>query len=108
MNPQPTLMQVRTAMLEIACEVSGPEHGAPVILLHGFPDDPRIWDRGIVNLLGITRCDKVTIWTHHLFRQNISSTGFLSSSSATPCGCTFGSASAFVMSKSYCMTAACL
>ena len=34
----------RTATLEIAYEQSGPEHGTPVILLHGFPDDVRTWD----------------------------------------------------------------
>ena len=35
---------VRTATLEIAYEESGPADGAPVILLHGFPDDIRTWD----------------------------------------------------------------
>ena len=41
MSEQPRVERVRTATLEIACEVSGPDEGAPVILLHGFPDDPR-------------------------------------------------------------------
>src|SRR5262245_44879464 len=50
MSHQPTVVRVRTATLEIACEVSGPEHGAPVILLHGFPDDPRTWDRVVAHL----------------------------------------------------------
>ncbi|MBI1775230.1 MAG: alpha/beta hydrolase [Proteobacteria bacterium] len=40
----PLLKRVRTDALEIAFEESGPGDGAPVILLHGFPDDPRTWD----------------------------------------------------------------
>ncbi|MCP5266529.1 MAG: alpha/beta hydrolase [Burkholderiaceae bacterium] len=35
---------VRTPTLEIAYEVAGPEDGMPVVLLHGWPDDPRTWD----------------------------------------------------------------
>ncbi|MBV9521246.1 MAG: alpha/beta hydrolase [Alphaproteobacteria bacterium] len=35
---------IRTASLDIAYEESGPAAGTPVILLHGFPDDPRTWD----------------------------------------------------------------
>lgn len=35
---------VQTDTLEIAFEEHGPEDGQPVILLHGFPDDPRTWD----------------------------------------------------------------
>ncbi len=35
---------VRTDTLEIAYEAHGPKDGVPVILLHGFPDDPRTWD----------------------------------------------------------------
>lgn len=38
------LHTVRTTALEIAYEASGPEAGAPIILLHGFPDDPRAYD----------------------------------------------------------------
>ena len=37
-------------MLDIAYEESGPADGAPVILLHGFPYDPRAYD-GVVPLL---------------------------------------------------------
>lgn len=33
-----------TPKLMIAYEESGPPEGFPVILLHGFPDDPRAWD----------------------------------------------------------------
>jgi pimeloyl-ACP methyl ester carboxylesterase len=35
---------LRTPTLEIAYEESGPPGGAPVVLLHGFPDDVRAWD----------------------------------------------------------------
>src|SRR5271166_3817983 len=52
MSEQPRLVRVRTATLEIACEVSGPDDGAPVILLHGFPDDPRTWDGAVAQLAG--------------------------------------------------------
>jgi len=33
--------RIRTPLLEIACEISGPADGVPVILLHGWPYDPR-------------------------------------------------------------------
>ncbi|GGF14464.1 hydrolase [Aliidongia dinghuensis] len=36
---------VATSVLDIACEISGPDGGTPVILLHGWPDDTRTWDR---------------------------------------------------------------
>lgn len=39
----PTL-QIRTPMLDIAYEAHGPEGGEVVILLHGFPYDPRGYD----------------------------------------------------------------
>jgi pimeloyl-ACP methyl ester carboxylesterase len=35
---------VRTPMLEIAYEAHGPRDGAPIVLLHGFPDDVRAYD----------------------------------------------------------------
>ena len=35
---------VRTPILEIAYEEHGPPDGTPVILLHGFPDDPHAYD----------------------------------------------------------------
>ncbi len=43
----PALKTVRTKLLEIAYEESGPAYGATVILLHGFPDDVRAFD-GVV------------------------------------------------------------
>ena len=47
----PELKRVRTRTLEIAYEESGPADGAPVVLLHGFPDDVRTWD-GVAAPLG--------------------------------------------------------
>ena len=38
---------VTTDILDIVYESGGPEHGSPVLLLHGWPDDVRGW-RGIV------------------------------------------------------------
>lgn len=38
-------IQVDTQTLSIGCEISGPDDGSPVILLHGWPDDARTWDR---------------------------------------------------------------
>ena len=52
MSQRPKVEQVRTATLEIACEISGSETGAPVILLHGFPDDPRTYDAAVAQLAG--------------------------------------------------------
>ena len=43
-GPQVAMVRPRTETLEIACEALGPEGGPAVILLHGFPDDPRAWD----------------------------------------------------------------
>lgn len=54
MSSQRTLHQVRTPTLEIAFEDSGPRQGVPVILLHGFPDDPRVYD-GVVAALAQQR-----------------------------------------------------
>ncbi|CRM00309.1 Haloalkane dehalogenase [Pseudomonas sp. 22 E 5] len=46
-----TLKNVRTRMLDIAYETHGPDDGEPVILLHGFPYDPRSYD-AIAPVLG--------------------------------------------------------
>ncbi len=48
----PELARVRTPMLEIAYEAGGPEHAMPVILLHGFPYDPRSFDQVVPILNG--------------------------------------------------------
>ncbi len=42
---KPKELTVRTMVLEIAYEQWGPHNGYPVILLHGFPDDVRGWDK---------------------------------------------------------------
>ncbi len=41
---------VETPVLDIAYEESGPPGGDVIILMHGFPDDPRTWD-GVVPAL---------------------------------------------------------
>lgn len=38
------LLHAQTSMLDIAYEARGPADGEPVILLHGFPYDPRAYD----------------------------------------------------------------
>src|SRR5438093_8603314 len=40
----PEILTVRTRALEIAYEAHGSASGAPIVLLHGFPDDVRAWD----------------------------------------------------------------
>jgi pimeloyl-ACP methyl ester carboxylesterase len=49
------LKRVRTKALEIAYEESGPPDGAPVLLLHGWPYDPRTYD-GVVPRLNDAGC----------------------------------------------------
>jgi pimeloyl-ACP methyl ester carboxylesterase len=41
----PTKLRISTPLLDIAYEASGPIGGKPVILLHGWPDHIRTWDR---------------------------------------------------------------
>jgi len=38
------IRRIRTGVLDIAYEESGPQTGYPVVLLHGFPYDPRAYD----------------------------------------------------------------
>ncbi|HEX3498755.1 MAG TPA: alpha/beta hydrolase [Stellaceae bacterium] len=45
------LKRIRTSTLEIAYEESGPASGIPVILLHGFPYDPRAYDEVVPPLV---------------------------------------------------------
>lgn len=49
------LEHIRTSVLEIACEQAGPVDAVPVVLLHGFPYDPRAFDdvASIVNAAGL-------------------------------------------------------
>jgi pimeloyl-ACP methyl ester carboxylesterase len=45
------LKRIRTKTLEIAYEDSGPETGTPVLLMHGFPYDPRAYDDVVPRLV---------------------------------------------------------
>src|SRR2546430_7190180 len=36
---------IRTDLIDIAFEQGGPANGSPVLLLHGWPDAPRGWER---------------------------------------------------------------
>ena len=48
---KPTIRKVRTKTLEIAYEESGPESGLPVLMMHGFPYDPRAFDGMVAPLI---------------------------------------------------------
>lgn len=50
--PQRALRTCRTSELEIAYEVTGPTDGRPLVLVHGWPDDVRCWDKVIERLGG--------------------------------------------------------
>src|SRR5229473_3926979 len=45
------IKRIRTNTLEIAYEESGPEAGTPVLLMHGFPYDPRAYDEVVPPLV---------------------------------------------------------
>ena len=45
------IKRIRTSTLEIAYEDSGPEAGIPVLLMHGFPYDPRAYDEVVPPLV---------------------------------------------------------
>jgi pimeloyl-ACP methyl ester carboxylesterase len=45
------MLSVVTETLEIACEESGPPQGPAVVLLHGFPYDPRAFDAAVDQLV---------------------------------------------------------
>src|SRR4051812_23613759 len=49
------LKRVLTATLEIAYEESGAPDGIPVLLMHGFPYDPRAYD-GMLGPLATAGC----------------------------------------------------
>jgi pimeloyl-ACP methyl ester carboxylesterase len=55
------LRSVRTPTLEIAYDEGGPADGAPVILLHGFPDDPHAYD-GAAAVLSANGCRVLIPW----------------------------------------------
>jgi pimeloyl-ACP methyl ester carboxylesterase len=48
-----SLKRIRTRTLEIAYEESGPANGEPVVLLHGFPYDPRGYDLVVPRLVAV-------------------------------------------------------
>src|SRR6266550_1793152 len=50
-----SVKHIRTSVLDIAYEESGPADGPPVFLMHGFPYDPRSYD-GVVPLLTAKGC----------------------------------------------------
>ncbi len=50
-----SLKRIRTSVLEIAYEESGPAAGAPVLLMHGWPYDVRDYDQ-VVPLLAAKGC----------------------------------------------------
>jgi len=52
---------VRTPVLEVAYEASGPPGGPAVVLLHGFPDDPRAYD-GVAPKLASQGCRVLVPW----------------------------------------------
>lgn len=41
---------IKTSVLRQAYEVSGPKRGEPLLLLHGWPDSPRTWDKVLPRL----------------------------------------------------------
>lgn len=47
-----TLKNLKTDVLRLAYEIAGPEQGEPLILLHGWPDSPRTWDKVLPALHG--------------------------------------------------------
>lgn len=55
MTNRADLSYVRTRTLDIAYEESGAADGTPVILLHGFPYDPRCYDE-VVSRLAAQGC----------------------------------------------------
>ena len=50
-SEKPLLKRARTKTLEIAYEDSGPSEGHPVLLMHGFPYDPRCYDEVVPPLV---------------------------------------------------------
>jgi pimeloyl-ACP methyl ester carboxylesterase len=59
LNQEP--LTVRTPTLEIAYRASGPVDGIPVVLMHGFPDDPSAYD-GTLDELEALGCRVLAPW----------------------------------------------
>jgi len=57
--PGATLKRARTKTLEIAYEEAGAQTGVPVVLMHGFPYDPRCFDE-VVPRLTAAGCRTIT------------------------------------------------
>lgn len=57
----PMFKQIRTKVLEIAYQESGPPDGPPIILLHGWPSDVHDWD-GVVPPLAADGCRVLVPW----------------------------------------------
>jgi pimeloyl-ACP methyl ester carboxylesterase len=55
------IKNIRTKLLEIAYQESGPADGPPVILLHGWPSDPHDWD-GVAPPLAALGCRVFVPW----------------------------------------------
>jgi pimeloyl-ACP methyl ester carboxylesterase len=51
MNQRAVLKRVRTSVLDTAYEESGPADGIAVLLMHGFPYDPRTYDEVVPRLV---------------------------------------------------------
>jgi pimeloyl-ACP methyl ester carboxylesterase/RimJ/RimL family protein N-acetyltransferase len=49
--PERATLAVETPSLHLAYEERGPADGVPVVLVHGFPDDPRSWDAVVAGLV---------------------------------------------------------
>src|SRR5579862_5171508 len=73
-QPAPkAIKRVRTRTLEIAYEESGSTAGTPILLLHGFPYDPRAYDEVVPRLAA--RCRTIVPYL-----RGYGQTQFLSSS----------------------------
>ncbi len=74
---------VKTAHLKIAYEEDGPKRGKPLLLLHGWPDSPRTWDKvlpalhkaGYRTYAPYLRGYGLTEFRSHLFGRNPRHTG---------------------------------
>ena len=53
--------RIRTPVLDVAYEASGPADGLPVLLLHGFPYDVRSFD-GVVALVNAAGFRTIVPW----------------------------------------------
>ena len=68
------ILHARTPLLDVAYETGGPESGAPVLLLHGWPDDVRTYD-GVRSALHAAGFRTIVPWL-----RGFGPTRFLSSS----------------------------